>query len=434
MRISGLLTIHDYECKTLERCAPSKPIPNVLIGVGVGSRCVQHLISLSEGRDLSGPWVVDRVDIEGGMRDAGGRLIPVLIQEWASRRIDSSWKLSMSGKPIVKIGDWIDLDVETEPIYRLQVQRVKYDESDTTYVDLGRKPPSYQTAFNAMSDLQGAYKDEYLTTDTPQPTCTAAETAPVIDSTLPLANYTVWAAYIQAQSGCTIANNVCTVGSGAWFACHFVGADNSNSGKYIKTIITATITGTASAAKVLYQPDGGGDWILASTLTTGTHTITIPVVGSRDCNVIVWSDSNAGNASIAITSMQFYHATPEVNYLIIGDNNNPAGTPYTFKFTPGNPGSYNSPRILLDLSFEYYMSLNLDIVLTVNGHSGTSIPELMSKAWCARDSITDWDITQWAVYTENTVTVSARYYGTFPTQQTIKVSPSAKIVRRTPLS
>lgn len=253
------------------------------------------MVCYSEPREITGPWVQDFAEIEDGMLDTGGRLIAAGLQEWNYRRNDSTWKLSMWGSPLVKVGDIVGLKIETLPLYLLQCQEVSGGSSNKCNLSLGMPPANYQRAFNAMSDLQGAFVEEYLTTDGTPPTC----------------------------------------------------------------------------------------------------------------------DPSSGN-------------------LTIGEGDN--GTPFTFTFTPGNPGTYNSPRIILDLSFEYYMSLGCELILSINGHSGDTIPELRFGAWAAKHPISFLDITQWAVATENTVSVYAKFAGSLEGSQTIKVTPSVKIVRRTPLA
>ena len=426
--ITPIGIIHDTECIELSQESPSAPRPDCLVGLGIGSRIGRQILCYSDASAKSGLWITDLVEIDDGMVDAGGIMSRAMAEEWDRRRNENIWKATVYGDPLYKEGDWIGLKIATLPMYTLQVKSVDSDLiGHTTSYELGTREPKYQDAFNSRNSMTEAFGDGYLSTDDPAPSCTH-DTETITDETMPLSSQAAWQAWCSNRSGGTVSGGTLTIASTEWYAKTLFEVNNEDPGWQSQTTvsITVTTTGTTAAAKLCYQPDGAGDWIVATTLSTGTHTYTFPIARNRRLNVIVWSDSAVGSASMAITAMTLRH-DQEKDYLIIG--NSGWGTANTFMFTPGDlVESYNSPRALLDISFAYIPSIWCELKLTINGNAS---PYLIWKYWMAPESLSDIDITQWVVETENTVTVAAYFHGVLGASAVVRVSPSVKVVRRT---
>lgn len=116
----------------------------------------------------------------------------------------------------------------------------------------------------------------------------------------------IWARNVSNQAGCSCSAGSLFVPSGGWCSWYFGGGTHINFCRSIQAVITATITGVAAAAKLMYQDQPNGPWKLAGLIVSGVNIIEIPVTGSLIAEVIPWSDSTVGSANITISSARFY--------------------------------------------------------------------------------------------------------------------------------
>jgi len=136
---------------------------HALIGLGYGSRDVQHVYTPSD-HSWKGIWVEDSIDVDEGFIDSVGNLKPYVDAEYGLRLADEMFSISPSPdwghKP--KPNDMIRLRLVGEAERLLQVASTKTDSKGGYEMEIGGRKSDLIDAFNSKDSLNRIYLDEYL--------------------------------------------------------------------------------------------------------------------------------------------------------------------------------------------------------------------------------------------------------------------------------
>ena len=136
---------------------------HALIGMGYGSRDVQHVYTPSD-HTWKGIWVEDSLDVDEGFLDSIGNLKPYIDAEYTTRLDDEMFTVTPTPdwghKP--KPNNMIRLRLLGEAEKFLQVASAKTDSKGNYEMEIGGRKSDLVDAFNSKDSLNRVYLDEYL--------------------------------------------------------------------------------------------------------------------------------------------------------------------------------------------------------------------------------------------------------------------------------
>ena len=156
-------TITEENIEEISQQYNDDSLVHALIGMGYGSRDVQHIYAPSD-HAWKGIWLEDKLDVDEGFIDALGNVRPYLNAEYAIRQADEMYTITPTPDWQVRPrpNDMIRMRLEGEAEKLLQVASCKIDSKGSYEMDIGGKTSDIIDAFNSRDSLDRVYQNEYL--------------------------------------------------------------------------------------------------------------------------------------------------------------------------------------------------------------------------------------------------------------------------------
>lgn len=156
-------TITEDQIKDVSQQSADDQRVHALIGLGYGSRDVQHVYAPSD-HSWQGIWLEDTIDVDEGFIDALGNVRPYVNAEYSYRYYDDLFTVTPAPdwKSRPEIDDKINLILNGEPDRLLEVVSRKLNHEGEFEFELGNRKSDIMDAFNSKDSLDRVYQSEYL--------------------------------------------------------------------------------------------------------------------------------------------------------------------------------------------------------------------------------------------------------------------------------